>query len=119
MCFRLVSIDHEYQLDLPFEVHVEDRLCQLMGNGDEAALHEKSRKVLSQRLVDLITAMLDGDLLPPTEKQVKYAVAIARELLIELPPEALRYREAMTVFLGRHAESYRDSKKRRPPLAKA
>lgn len=89
MCFRLVSIDHEYQLDLPFEVHVEDRLCQLLGHSDEAELHDKSRAVLSRRLVDLITAMLDGDLLPPTEKQVKYAVAIARELSIELPPEAL------------------------------
>lgn len=107
MCFQIVSTDFELRLDLPFEVHIEERLHQILGVSDSPAGDERSRKVLSRRLVDLITAMLEVDLLPPTSKQTKYAMAISRELSIELPEEALRYREAMTVFLGRHAERYR------------
>lgn len=53
---------------------------------------------------------VDGDVLPPTEKQVKYAIAIARELSLELPSEVLQFRDAMTTFLTIHAEQYRRRK---------
>ncbi len=57
-----------------------------------------------------MTAALELRVIPPTEKQVKYAVAIARELSLQLPPEVLQYRDAMTVFLAEHANTYRRRK---------
>lgn len=119
MCFRLVSIDHEYQLDLPFDVDVEVRLYELLSHGDSPEKAAKAQKILSRRLVDLISAMLAGELLPPTDKQLKYAIGIARELSLEIPPEVLRYRDAMTVFLGQNAAKYRDSKQRRVAATKS
>jgi len=65
---------------------------------------------VGRRIVDLITALLEGELLPPTEKQLKYAVSIARELSLELPADVLQYRDAMAVFLGTYAEQYRRRK---------
>jgi hypothetical protein len=110
VCFRLVYGDFELQLALPFEEHIEERLYRLISHSEPEQTAENSRIDLARRLVDLITAMLDGEVLPPTERQVKYAVAIARELSIEIPAEVLQYRSAMTVFLGTHAPQYRQRK---------
>ncbi len=110
MCFRLVYEDSEFQVALPFEAHIEDRLFRIVSIAEPPQSAERTRNDLARRLVDLITAMLEGEVLPPTEKQVKYAVAIARELSLELPADVLQYRDAMTVFLGVHAEQYRRRK---------
>jgi hypothetical protein len=48
---------------------------------------------------------LDSDLQPPTSAQMAYAMAIARELGIALPAEALRFRGAMGDFIDRFAEA--------------
>lgn len=64
----------------------------------------------SRRIRNVITALLEGELLPPTDKQLKYAISIARELSLELPADVLQYRDAMTVFLGTYAEQYRRRK---------
>lgn len=110
MCFQLVYGDFELHLELPFEEHIAERLCRVIGQTEPAQTADRDRIDLARRIVDLITAMLDGDVLPPTEKQLKYAVAIARELSLELPAEVLQYRTAMTVFLGTHAQQYRRRK---------
>lgn len=110
MCFQLVYGDFEYPLSLPFEAHVEERLFRLVSQGEPPGSVERSRNDLSRRIVDLVTAMLDGEVLPPSIKQLKYAIAIARELSLELPSEVLQYRSAMAVFLGTHAPFYRTRK---------
>lgn len=110
MCFRLIYGDSEFELALPFEEHIEDRLFQVISRAEPPASAERGRNDLARRIVDVITALLEGELLPPTDKQLKYALAIARELTLELPAEVLQYREAMTVFLGTHAEQYRRRK---------
>ena len=110
MCFRLIYGDSEFELALPFEEHIEDRLFRVVSKAEPPTAAERGRNDLARRIVDLITALLEGELLPPTDKQLKYAVAIARELSLELPAEVLQYREAMTVFLGTHAEQYRRRK---------
>lgn len=110
MCFQLVYGDCELQLALPFEEHIAERLYRLINKTEPAQTVERERVDLARRIVDLITAMLEGDVLPPTEKQLKYAVAIARELSLELPAEVLQYRTAMTVFLSTHAQQYRHRK---------
>ena len=110
MCFRLMCEDSELQLVLPFEGHIEERLIQVIGRTEPPAGAERGRNDLARRIVDLVTALLEGELLPPTDKQLKYAVAIAQELALELPAEVLQSREAMKVFLGTHAEQYRRRK---------
>jgi hypothetical protein len=58
----------------------------------------------------LTTSMLqclDVDLMPPTAAQLVYATDIARELGLSLPYEALRYRGAMSDFIGRYVEVFR------------
>jgi hypothetical protein len=56
--------------------------------------------------------MLEIHAIPPSEKQVKYAVAIARELSLQIPAAVLQHRDAMTEFLANHAETYRRSRTR-------
>jgi hypothetical protein len=110
VCFRLIYGDSEFELALPFEEHIEDHLLRVVSRTEPPAAAERGRNDLARRVVDLITALLEGELLPPTNKQLQYAMAIARELSLELPAEVLQYREAMTVFLGTHAEQYRRRK---------
>ena len=98
--------DSELHLALPFEGHIEE----LIGKTEPPVAAERGRNDLARRIVDLVTALLEGDLLPPTEKQLKYAVAIAQELSLELPAEVLQYRETMKAFLDAHAGQYRRRK---------
>lgn len=110
MSFQIVSIDYEFRIDLPLEVHVEDRLYEMLRAVGTAEAEERSRIALSRRFVDIITAMIDGEMPPPTTKQTQYAVAIARELNIDLPPLVLCYRDAMNRFLTQHTPSFRESR---------
>lgn len=110
MSFQIVSIDYEFRIDLPLEVHVEDRLYEMLRAVGAAEAEERSRIALSRRFVDIITAMIDGEMPPPTAKQTQYAVAIARELKIDLPPLVLCYRDAMNRFLTQYTPSFRESR---------
>jgi hypothetical protein len=110
MSFQIVSIDYEFRIELPLEVHVEDRLYEMLRAVGDAEEDEHSRLALSRRFVDLITAMIDGEMPPPTLKQTQYAIAVARELNIELPSQVLCYRDAMTRFLTQHTQSFKESR---------
>lgn len=110
MCFRLVYGDFDLHIALPFEGHIEERLYQIISQTELEETAQRGHLELARRIVDVVTAIMDGEVLPPTDKQIKYAVAIAQELSLELPAEVLKYREAMAVFLGSHAENYRRSK---------
>jgi hypothetical protein len=108
--FRLVFGDFDFNIALPFEAHIEERLYRIISAAETGEATELAHQELARRIVDVITAILEGEVLPPTDKQVRYAVAIAQELSLELPAEVLKYRESMAVFLGTHAENYRKSK---------
>jgi hypothetical protein len=105
--FQLVYGDQEFVLQLAFEPDIEDRLVNLI---DQTGLSGEARAELSKRFVESISALVESNVAPPTEKQLKYAVAIARELSLQLSPEVLRFRDAMTSFLNMHAETYRKRK---------
>lgn len=104
MSFQLIFGDHEIALPLPFEGHIEERLIGLLGKDEDTSI---SNNELSARIVDVITALIQNQIVPPTDKQLKYAIAIARELSLQLPAEVLQYRDAMKAFLAMHAETYR------------
>lgn len=83
---------------------------------DRAAAYRNSY-VLSERLAACIASSivecLDWDLQPPTEKQVRYAMAIAKALNVPLSGDAMRYRGSMTEFLNRFADAYKERRVRR------
>lgn len=54
---------------------------------------------------------LDPDLKLPTDAQLKYATAIARDLGVALPSEALRFRGAMTEFIDRFSDAHKRRRK--------
>lgn len=109
MAFQLVYGDHDLVLPLALDSVVEERLIDLMSvpvsDGDE-------RANLARRITDAISTLVECQVIPPTDKQVKYAVAIARELSLALSPEVLQYRAAMTAFLGTYAQTYRQRRGR-------
>ena len=111
MSFQLVYDDHQVTLLLPFDPVIEDLLLETLGRATSSDEEATSlRRGLASRLVDAMTAALEFKVIPPTDKQLKYAIAIARELSLQLPPEVLQYRDAMTAFLAEHANSYRRRK---------
>lgn len=109
MSFQLVYGDHDLVLPLALDAVAEERLIDLLSI---AATPGSEGGDIARRITDAICTLLDCQIIPPTEKQLKYAVAIARELSLTIPPEVLQYREAMTVFLGTHAQTYRKRKGR-------
>lgn len=111
MCvsFQLVYGDHDLVLPLALDALAEERLVDLMSIAIEPGAE---RSDLSRRITDAISILLECPIVGPTEKQLKYAVAIARELSLTIPPEVLQYREAMTAFLGAYAQTYRQKKGR-------
>jgi hypothetical protein len=108
--FQLVYGDHELALPLQFELHVEDQLVQLLAAYASREAGDHVRSELSVRVVDAISAMVEHKVVPPTEKQIKYAVAIARALSLHLSPEVLQHQDAMRQFLTEHADTYRRRK---------
>jgi len=58
---------------------------------------------MTDRLAGAILEILDSDLKPPTKAQIWDAIAIARDLNLNLPGEALLFRGATQEFLDRFA----------------
>lgn len=111
MSFLLIYGDHELTLPLNFDSHTEDHLVEILGRTPASESEADSvRRGLASRIVDAVTAALELKAIPPTEKQLKYAIAIARELNLQLSPGVLQSRDAMTAFLAAHAETYRRRK---------
>lgn len=105
--FRLVYGDHELSFELPFEPHVEDRVLALLSKPADKGGTDRAAQEFIQGLVTIVTDMIERAPLPPSEKQIAYAVQIARTLSLELPAEVLQLRESMAAFLETHAPEYR------------
>ena len=108
--FELVYGDRDLLLTLHFDVAVEERLVELLRRGGPTELSQKTRGALANRISEGIAMIIEGQAMPPSEKQIKYAISIARELSLELPADVLQFRDAMTTFLTIHAEHYRRRK---------
>lgn len=103
MCIRLVYGDAEYSAELPLEPHVGDQIYRLLSMEDAAS----ERRHFAHSVASCITAFIEDAPQPPTEKQVQYAVQIARTLSLPLAPHVLQIREAMAAFLEENAPDYR------------
>lgn len=107
MPFELVYGDRDLSLTLHLDIAVEERLVQLLRRDGST---DRNLGTLARRVSEGISQVVEGQAMPPTEKQIKYAVSIARELSLELPSDVLKFRDAMTTFLTIHAEQYRRRK---------
>lgn len=107
MSFRLVYGDHELSVEIPFEPHVEDRVLALLSKKSDKPGPDRAATEFIQGLVAIVTDMLERAPMPPSDKQVQYAVQIARTLNLELPAEVLQLRESMSAFLDEHSPEYR------------
>lgn len=105
--FRLVYGDHEIAMPLGFDPHAEELLRTLLARAEPGS---PAHAEVSKKIVDTLTALVEGNAIPPTERQMKYALAIARELGLQLPAEAIQHRDSMAVFLGKHAEAFKKKK---------
>ncbi len=101
--FRLIYGDADLSVGLPLENHIEEQLLQLLDL-------TTTRASTASRIAEVITSMLESEVPAPSEKQIKYAVAIARALGLQLSADVLQSKDAMAQFLEQHAVAYRRRK---------
>ena len=112
--FQLVIGDHALSLNLNFDSAVEDQLTLLVSMDVEAGAGSQ-HSTLAELIVEAITAVVDPAAAEgsATEKQIRYALLICRELDLRLPRDALRDRLVMAAFLDRYADTFRHSRQRK------
>lgn len=101
MRLSLLSDEMEIQAEVPTEA--AEALEQQLARIDS----EESRRVFVEAMLKhlgrVLSGFLDPDLRPPTEKQVAYAMSLSRRFEVEIPRDALMYRDAMCDFLQKYA----------------
>ena len=106
-------LDEYDQIDLP----IKDSLLEAWRLQFNRAAVTYNTVVLSERVATCVaeglTHCLDWDLQPPTEKQMRYATTIARELNVTISGDALRYKGSMTEFIDRFASVFKARRVRR------
>ena len=92
------SFEFEVPIDGPVMESLRLQIARLQPNHER---YSSVVRILAFRVTSAIIDIVDPDLRPPTQAQVDYAIAIARELNVNLPGEALMFRCAMGEFLDR------------------
>lgn len=108
-------LDEYDRIDLPLE---DSELEAWRLQFDRAAVTYSTVQLahrVANCVADGLTQCLDWDLQPPSEKQLRYAQDIARELRVSLSGDALRYRGSMSEFINRFADVYKARNIRRSP----
>lgn len=103
MPLRLVDDDLDVSLDIPVGFDAREavgiQLQRCMTSGRNVSFE--------WRLATGLVEILDPDLQAPTASQVEFALRIVKRLGVSLPGEALRFRGSMSLFLNRHAATFR------------
>ena len=95
-------------LEFDFEIAPGADPEQIFFPADEGTqFYQDQDNILSLKITEAISCIMVNAAIPPSDKQVKYAVAIARRFSKQLTAEVLQSREAMTAFIGTHAKRYR------------
>lgn len=102
MTLRLVDDDLDISVPLPLDPLSREAIgIQIQRCASDRAGHS-----FELRLVKRLLELVDPDLQPPTEKQLAFAVNIARVLGVAAPAEAFRFRGTMSEFLRRFSDEY-------------
>lgn len=107
MYLRLVDDDKEWTIDIAIDEVTREALMLQTLRSSKPAFRDKFLSQLAVLLPQLLSESLDSGLHPPTEKQMRFALAISRELGVSIPSDAIRYRDAMSEFLSRHADLFK------------
>ena len=103
---QLVLSDDE-AIWIPLEGYIQEVWLIQYSRACHTGRLESFRQRLAHCFAASLTQCLDPEFQPPTPAQMEYATQIARELGIALPGEALRFRGAMTEFIKRFADTFR------------
>lgn len=103
---RILDPETGANIDVAVSAHIVAAFRKQLELDAAAGLGETFRDRMRYWLTDAIVHGLTYDLKPPTEKQVVFAAAIARRLGVELPREALQFRDAISTFIDAHKEEY-------------
>lgn len=118
MSLKLV-VDGTDGIDIPME---DSLLAAWRLQRDRAAL-TRNTFALGERLAASFAASLsqclDPDLRPPTEKQLRHALTIARELNVPISGDATRYRGSMVSFIKAHEQRLKELTTRLGPTNEA
>jgi hypothetical protein len=100
-------LDDELGIPIPLEDDVREAWMAQAARAAACEGIDALRDRLASCLAKSIDECLDFDLKTPTEAQLRYATEIARHLGVPLPADALRFRGAMSDFIGRFAEQHK------------
>jgi hypothetical protein len=112
MSLRIADLDGTFELEVPLDgPALESLRLQIARLQSRQILQPSVLDTLGSKLSLAILEIVDPDLRPPTQAQVDYAVAIARELNVNLPGEALMFRCAMSDFLDRYVDLFKSRRR--------
>lgn len=103
----LISVDDE-EFHIPLPDSLAEPLVAQLGRFTAEDTKARFMASLGGHIRRYLEDVLDPDLTPPTEKQIRFAESICRERGLRLPREALFYRNAMNDFLQTHAPQRRN-----------
>ncbi len=101
---RLRNEELEEELYIPLSREVGDALVIQWERCQSPDKYEAWIKRLRAAMQPAVSGALDADLRPPTSAQVNHAIAIARQIGVDIPSEALRSRSRMQQFLKQFAD---------------
>lgn len=106
-------LDDDGGIPIPMDDTVQEAWQLQFDRAAHAGTLQGLRERLGNCFARSLAECLDADLKPPTDAQLSYATAIARDLGIALPHEALRFRGAMAEFIDRYAEAHKQRRRSR------
>jgi hypothetical protein len=99
------------------DLHVDEGLVNALDANRARAIDQDAYQAFELRLQVCISRAIGGflelDFQLPSTRQIRYATDIARELGIDIPAEALRYKEACKEFIERFVEAFKSKREGR------
>lgn len=91
---------------MSIELFLSDQLERAVALQWERIKDRDAREAFTRRIAKQLESLLpetiDWDIKEPTPAQISYAMAISKELSVRIPPDAMRFRGEMHVFIEAH-----------------
>ena len=101
----------EFLVDIPREYAtlIEEQLMRISGSRERRVFIDSMLK----HLAGVLSKLLDPDLKPPTEKQIAFAHQLSRIHKVNVPVDALIYKNAMHDFIEKYVSKKRSKNSNR------
>lgn len=114
MAIYLVNPGVDLTLELYIAPAMEEAICIQWERARDKAIQQTFVRKLEKHLERLVVECMDWDLKEPTPAQTSYAVLISRKLAVPIPPEAMKYRFHMALFIDTYSDRYRSETSKLP-----